>query len=636
MLGPVEVDLFGSKIHLRSAYSMTRASQCKLIPGAHWDSEGKLWTYPLSMDTCRTLRRVFKEDLVIRRGLSEWATAQVAAERELLKIVAMDDADLPRVRAISPKMFEAMGTRKYQRVGAKFLATVKRGGNFDRPGLGKSIIGLASIMENGTWNTGNHLVIAPATALRSTWENEVRRWTDGQPFIADGTLTQRQKTIDLFLAATGPKLLMVNPEMIQIKREEFCHECDDWISNLDRNTHGMFGHKLKWRDRTIKYPELLAIDWNAILADEAHGYMQKARPHVEKIPQWAHGLLRLKTPEGALRQAMTGTPMRGRESNFFGLFHWTDPKAYNSYWNWVDTFLTKEDNGYGQVVGGLREGMADQFFASVDRTFLRRTREEVRADLPAKNIVDVWVDPTPGQKKQYEQWQKEAVAHLEGGTIEGLGLLAEITRARQFAYGAWKLETKTVKDEETVLMTPTIDSAKLQRVMDMLQDRGIDAENSQSDGSADKVIIVSQFTKILDSIYEHLDKQGIGSLMITGSHKKTMDGQLSADIFARPGGWRVLLLNTAAGGVSLTLDAFCDEMIILDETWIFDDIDQVMGRIDNRGGRVSPRFYYFIRTRETIEEAIAETNLTQDELQKELLDRRRGIAMATRLIGGMK
>lgn len=627
----VEVELIGSKIHLRSAYSPGTAAKCKTVPGAHWDPDSKTWSYPLSMDTCRTLRRVFGDDLIIRRELSKWALEQVQMERKLQEIVAMTDADLPLVRSLAPTMFDAMGARKYQRVGAKFLAEVKRGGNFDRPGLGKSVIGLASIMENGTWETGNHLVIAPATALRATWENEIRRWTDGQPFVADGTLSQRQKTIDQFLAATGPKLLMVNPEMIQIKREEWCPTCDEWVSDLDVR-HRESGHKAKWMDRQIKFPELLDIHWDAILADEAHKYMQRCRPHVEKIPQWAHGLLRLKTPEGGLRQAMTGTPMRGRESNFFGMFHWTNPKAFNSYWNWVDTFLIKTDNGYGQVVGGLRPGMEELFYANIDKTFLRRTREEVRADLPEKNLIDVWVEPTATQRKQYNSWAADAIAHLEGGTIEGIGILAEMTRARQFAYGAWKLETR---DDKTV-MTPTTDSGKLNRVMDMLTDRGIDADNFSSDGSADKIIIVSQFTQILNSIYAHLDKMGIGALMITGEKKRTIDGQLSADMFAKAGGLRILLLNTAAGGVSLTLDAYCDEMIILDETWIYDDIDQVMGRIDNRGGRVAPRFYYFVRTKETIEEMIAETNLSQEELQKELLDRRRGVAMATRLIGGGK
>src|SRR5690606_30639962 len=96
------------------------------------------------------------------------------------------------------------------------------------------------------------------------------------------------------------------------------------------------------------------------------------------------------------------------------------------------------------------------------------------------------------------------------------------------------------------------------------------------------------------------------------------------------------LINTTAGGVSIDLDAWCDEMFILDETWIRDQQVQLEGRIDNRSGRSAPRTYHYIRTEGTLEEYIAKENITQDEMQKQLLDRRRGAKVAEHIIEKLK
>jgi SNF2 family DNA or RNA helicase len=92
-------------------------------------------------------------------------------------------------------------------------------------------------------------------------------------------------------------------------------------------------------------------------------------------------------------------------------------------------------------------------------------------------------------------------------------------------------------------------------------------------------------------------------------------------------------MNTKAGGESITLDQYCDEMFILDETWITDDQTQLEGRIDNRGQINRPRTFHYIITANTIEESIAKSNRTQAEIANLLLDKRRGVENALKLIG---
>ena len=75
-------------------------------------------------------------------------------------------------------------------------------------------------------------------------------------------------------------------------------------------------------------------------------------------------------------------------------------------------------------------------------------------------------------------------------------------------------------------------------------------------------------------------------------------------------------------------------MVILDEKFVDDDQKQVMGRIDNRGERVAPKFFYFVRTVGTVEEGIAQLNMSQDEMQREILDGRRGVEFLVNVLKG--
>ena len=97
---------------------------------------------------------------------------------------------------------------------------------------------------------------------------------------------------------------------------------------------------------------------------------------------------------------------------------------------------------------------------------------------------------------------------------------------------------------------------------------------------------------------------------------------------------RVMLLNTMTGGESIELDAWCDEMVIVDETFVADDQVQLEGRINNRSGRVAPRTWWYLTMADTVEERIAEGNWTQHNLQHKLLDGRRGVQTALHLIRG--
>lgn len=619
----VRVEIEEGKIALASPWYPAASEDARKVGNGKWDAGAKRWRYPLTVDTCRRLREVYQERLLIGPTLAAWAREEIARENTIIELGKALSANLPTTERIAPKMYAAMQNRAYQIAGAKFMAEVRRGGTFDEMGLGKTVMSLSAIMENGSWENGTHLVICPATAIVPTWAEEIKKWTDAKPFPMVGSKDARRKIFDNYLDHLGPAILICNPEMLQIKVEKFCKACDMWESDINIITtpqHWTEDHKTVNKDRMVRFQEILDTEWDSIIADEAHRYLLSVRPKITS-PQWAVGLARLKSAEGGLRLLATGTPFRGREKNMFGPIYWTDPKKEPSYWAWVDRYLEKDSNGFGIVVGGLRPDKEEMFYKNMDLRFLRRTRAEVRKDLPENNIIDVWVGMSPKQKKQYQQWAAEGIVNLEGGSLESVGILAELTRARQFAYGLWRLDGG--KDIYPI----SAESPKAEYLMGMLDERNISADAQPLSEGVDKIIIVSQFTRIIDDLYNTLEAKGIPALRITGGHKGD-----AAQRFNSPGGPRVLLLNTQTGGVSLTLDAYCDEMVFLDETFVSDDQAQAMGRIDNRGERTAPRFFYYIRTRETIEEGIYNMNVQQSNMQAAILDGRRGVELAINIM----
>lgn len=621
------------RISLDAPYFPEKSGRCKSISGARF-SDDKLWYFPLSLEAAYDLKKVFADhDLEVDPALVSWTREAWLRGRSVRSMGRATDGPLEAVRKRFPAMYGAMDARPYQRAGAAFLSTARVAGNFDDPGLGKTIQSLASIIEAGLWE-GQHLIVCPSkTALNSTWEFEVAKWTDAKTFICNqDSAAERHRTIQEFIAYDGPKFLGINHVMLQVRLGRYCRKCKEWskmkdASDLPIEHFSGVGHVLSTAINKAEYMELFDIEWDSIIADECHNYMLTCRsqPHLCKT-QWATGLMMLQSKPGGIRQAMSGTPIRGREDNFFGILSWLNPKVYSSYWKWAEKYLDVQP-GYGtsKIVGGLRHDMESAFFQDIDTIFLRRTKYEARPELKDVAVIpiDKWVKMDKAQAKQYNDFKDGGSATVGDRAIDSLGVLSELVRSKQFAFGSWKHNGKSISP---------VTSPKLDLVLDMLDERGITSKNWESNPDAfDKIIIVSQFTEVIDFFKEKLDSMGIGAAVLTGKEKK-YKGRSSAEVFKEPGGPRILLMNVFTGGTSLTLDGYCDEMIILDETWVHDDIVQTMGRIDNRGARIVPRFFYFIRTKGTVEEHIYDINMEQALRGYKMLDERRIIELGRSLI----
>lgn len=89
-------------------------------------------------------------------------------------------------------------------------------------------------------------------------------------------------------------------------------------------------------------------------------------------------------------------------------------------------------------------------------------------------------------------------------------------------------------------------------------------------------------------------------------------------------------MNTKAGGVSLTLDA-ADDVIIVDSTYSSDDQEQVEDRA-HRISRMHNVTVWNLASRGTIDETIAKYTLKHEISIKKILDGERGIEYAKLLL----
>lgn len=635
----VTADLDGDKVRLTLPNSSAATlDEAKRIPGAK-RSDGPTFLYPLTMTVCRRLRAVYGDRLQIGPKLNRWAKLQIVREEKQIRTGKAHSAELKVLPKMFPETYQAMQDRPYQLSGTRFAADGRTVALLDEVGLGKTIIAIAGVIEAGNW-AGPHLVIAKKTALESVWGDQLHRWTNGQAAVFACSFEQRekrQKVIADFMASDAEsKWLIINSKMLATKKDLWCNKCKKWERDIEEEDldHWTMAHKSVNKISMQSYPELQTVAWRAILADEAHEYMSTAIKSAHATTQEAAGLLSLKTTPDVVRFALTGTPDRGRELNLWGIFHWLDPKRYGSKWAWVDHYFQKQENFFGGFeIGDLRPEMRKQFWRDLEIKSLRRTRKEVRPDIAAAlpPVVE-WVPLEGKHRRQYEQLVEEGRVDLRNGELQTQSFMAEFVRQQQLAWGEWSFD-------KSGRMVPTAKSPKLARLLDMLEERGINPK-----GKGDyrvtqrhfKYIVASRFTQLIDFLEDHFRVLGIPTLKITGSVNSGARTRAVRSFQEDESGPRILLLNTMAGGASITLDRHCDTIFALDQTYKVDDQTQLFGRIDNRsvtGPESVPRSMIYIHTKDTIDLKMAENNAAQREMQHELYDARRGVELARIILG---
>ncbi len=212
---------------------------------------------------------------------------------------------------------------------------------------------------------------------------------------------------------------------------------------------------------------------------------------------------------------------------------------------------------------------------------LRRTKEAVAPELPGKIEQVIYCELTPAQAALYQHVQESTERQLldleAGGASENtirLATLTQLLRLRQVCCDPRLVERgidtmaaadASRADGESVSQTGggkahsafhAADSAKLDTFLELL-DEAID------DGH--RILVFSQFTRLLDLAAAEFDARGIAHVRLDGSmHVRAR--QAAVDRFNADASVPVFLISLKAGGTGLNLSA-ADTVIHLDPWW---------------------------------------------------------------------
>ena len=664
----------------------------------HWDKKRERYWVPLTLLNYRELDRYFRQRLEPSEALDDWYwdTKEEIESLENLSTAASDAELSSRFAKEAPVI--ARMAHAYQRAGIAFGAKTRRFGLFDQPGLGKTLQAAGVMVEADV--RGDILVFAPSAAVAITWPDELGRWLpDDEVIVVTGSKPRREKLISQALE-TEPagkrrwfilNLEMGRAEWIKGGREFRYPKVGKGSKNSDAPEKKWFDVPGWW---DYKYPALFGdfkvkevqekwiVDletkqrkklketfeflvekppWAAIVVDESHRALISSKTFAWQQTQIRAGMGLLPMVEDGVKIAMSGTPMRGKPQNLWGTLNFLYPERYKVNGDWVDRWFDVVTINAGsqdeeRLVGDLDETKITEFYEDIKPYMLRRTKKEVRAELPDKlyagtplpdedglihdhSPVGHWLEMSPKQAGVYAQIVEDAEARLESGILVANGRLAELTRLKQFASSYGDLETYIDKKGDTQYrFKPQLPSNKFDWIVEFLDDLGINKNSTmelEEDGEEEirKVVIASQFTTLINLFSAELEKRGIPTLKITGQ-VSTAERKRAAHRWQQPGGPRVFLLNTMAGGVALTLDA-ADDLIMTDETWIPDEQEQVEDRI-HRVSRLHQVTIHYLRSKGTVEENIALTTSNRERLTKAILDEERGVSIIKKLLTPIK
>lgn len=285
------------------------------------------------------------------------------------------------------------------------------------------------------------------------------------------------------------------------------------------------------------------------------------------------------------RLALTGTPLMNNPVDLYNVLKWLEVENHSlTYFK----NLYCEMGGFGgyEIIGYKN---LDQLENSLNRNMLRRRKEEV-LDLPPKIYTDELLDLDSSQDKLYRDVTNQIIEDIDRIMLLP-NPLTELIRLRQ------------VTSNPNILTSKNITNVKYDRILDILE------------STTDKVIIFSNWTKVINPLYIKLSSLGYNPALVTGESK---DPILEMNKFQSDNTCKVILGTTPALGTGYTLTA-ANTVIFIDEPWSKAIKDQAEDRCHRIGTKGTVNIITLI-CKDTIDERIHQIIKDKGELSDRIVD----------------
>lgn len=458
--------------------------------------------------------------------------------------------------------------RPYQVEGYRWLTFLyehRMGGILaDDMGLGKTVQALAllahAIEEHRAVIPGEpfapFLVVAP-TSVISNWAAEAERFLP-EAKVVTITETTAGKT-PLAERVAGAHLVLTSYTLLRMDEDAYASYAAGLGSEEGPGTPG----------------------WGALLLDEAQ--------FVKNTGTRAWSIARAMPARTKI--AMTGTPLENNLMELWALLAIVADGLFPSARAFRDLYARPAESGEDPAHAAATTARLRQ---RIRPLMLRRTKELVAAELPAKNDVRVNLPLSPGHRRIYD-------THLQRERQKVLGLLEDMDKNRFTIFQSLTLLRRLALD--AALIDPDayegVTSAKREYLVERLPELLADGH---------RVLVFSQFTGYLKSIARALGEKGIDHLYLDGSTRNRAE---VIEAF-RSGAAPVFLISLKAGGFGLNLTE-ADHVFIMDPWWNPAAEQQAVDRI-HRIGQEREVHVYRLVAEGTIEEKVMQLKASKAAL----------------------
>ncbi len=423
-------------------------------------------------------------------------------------------ADMREIPSIPPPAGLTIRLRDYQQHGLSWLQCLLRLNTeallADDMGLGKTVQTLAHILkEKEVGNLCDPALVVMPTSLMHNWKAEAARFAPGL------------RVLTWHGSDRGKSLGIIKDH------------------DLVLTTYGLMVRDI----RTLQ-----ARHWSMLVLDEAQ-HIRNPRTSVARMAR------ELKTGQ---RICLTGTPMENHLGDLWALFDFLMP----GYLRDTRTFTRIFRQPIEQEGGGMRQ---QQLNLRIRPFILRRTKEDVAAELPPKTTMIHSVDMGEAQRELYEGIRlmmhkkvRDAMRSMGRGQSHII-MLEALLKMRQACCDPRLLKHSLLKNGETTQQHITLKfidrtgSAKLDWLRETLPEMIAEGR---------RVLLFSQFTRMLKFIAAACDEMTIPYVTLTGASRHRGAIVEAFQNHEAP----LFLISLKAGGAGLNLTA-ADTVIHYDPWW---------------------------------------------------------------------
>nr|CAD1837346.1 unnamed protein product [Ananas comosus var. bracteatus] len=499
-------------------------------------------------------------------------TAVAAMLTRSREAVSLEDASLTEEERSAKEQAELVPLmtggklKSYQIKGVKWLISLWQNGLngilADQMGLGKTIqtIGFLAHLK-GKGLDGPYMVIAPLSTL-SNWVNEVSRFVPSlSAIIYHGTRKERAEIRRKYMSKQiSPKFPII-----------------------------VTSYEVALNDAKL----LSHYKWKYVVVDEGHRLKNSKCILLRE-------LRRLQIENKLL---LTGTPLQNNLAELWSLLNFILPDIFSSHQEFESWFnLSGRGNSENQPEENeeKRRVQVISKLHSILRPFLlRRMKEDVEKMLPRKKEIILYANIT--------EHQKEIQDHLVNKTLENF-LIKKAENVFLKPGMKRKLNNLVMQlrkncNHPDLLESAFNDSFLYPPINQLVEQCGkfqlLDRLLTLLLARKHKVLIFSQFTKLLDILDYYLSEKGLEVCRIDG-HVKLDERRRQIEAFNNlDSNLNVFLLSTRAGGLGINLTA-ADTCILYDSDWNPQMDLQAMDRC-HRIGQTRPVHVYRLATAHSVE-----------------------------------